>query len=443
VASRSREVASLPNEHQRGALAQAKTQWFFGEWGALVRIGPKTLYEHAERDRLALLIGSAHAQLGSFDEAREHVHLALKWGCPPRLVAEVLVAGVHNSLGRAASVTGKQERAQKHFESAVMIEAFGSEGRLISDARRGNQLSQLGLPGHSATQQRSDGGNKTAPLSASTETNKSIESAGEKGADILARLREQGEAANRLPHDITKLVKKEILNATRQIEAFIELRDHLGTDELVGEMHGWSISPDFARYLVQTIETNDYDAVVEFGSGTSTVIIARALAKNAELRQGRGSVSHVAFEHLPEYYAQTRAQLERVGLAHFVDLALVPLVPYVAPNGVTYSYYDCEATLGALAKKLRSDPHRLLMVVDGPPGATNKHARYPAVPIILAHTGHMTVDILLDDYGRKDEKEIVDMWTDLLSARSQSWERKSIALEKGACLLSFHRAIEP
>jgi hypothetical protein len=238
AAPRGREVASLGEERQRGALAQAKTQWFFGEWGALAKVGPKTLYEHAERDRLALLVGAAHAQLGSFDEAREHVHLALKWGCPPHFVAEVLIAGVHNSLGRAASVTGQQARAQKHFESAVMIEAFGSEGRLISEARAGNQLAQLGLAGSSAMSCSGDAGANEVPPDASGEKSVSAEGPGKKNRDVVALLREQSDATDRLPQDIAKLVKKEILNATKQLEAFIEVRDHLGTDELIGDLHG-------------------------------------------------------------------------------------------------------------------------------------------------------------------------------------------------------------
>jgi hypothetical protein len=144
-ALRNAEVAPVNSEQHRRALAQANTQWFFGDWAALASIGPKILYEHAERDRLAILVAAAHAQLGSYDEAREHLHLALKWGCPPRLVAEVLIAGVHNTLGRAVAVAGQQGRARKHFERSVMIQRLGSEGRLVGQARARNQLAQLGL----------------------------------------------------------------------------------------------------------------------------------------------------------------------------------------------------------------------------------------------------------------------------------------------------------
>jgi hypothetical protein len=435
AAPRGREVASLGEERQRGALAQAKTQWFFGEWGALAKVGPKTLYEHAERDRLALLVGAAHAQLGSFDEAREHVHLALKWGCPPHFVAEVLIAGVHNSLGRAASVTGQQARAQKHFESAVMIEAFGSEGRLISDARRRNQLSQLGVLGNSATQQRNGDQPNTAPPSASAQIEKSPESAGEKGADIFARLREQGEAADRLPHDIAKLVKKEILNATKQLEAFIEVRDHLGTDDLIGDLHGWPISPDLALYLVQLIETNDYDVVIEFGSGTSTVLIARALAKCASRRHGKAQTVQVAFEHLAEYHAQTLAHLRRARLADSVQLVHAPLVPFMAPNRIAYAYYDCQRTLREVANATRFPGLRILVLVDGPPGSIGRHSRYAAVPIVRNCFSGAQFDVLLDDYLRQDEREIAQLWLAEIHDQGLTASLIETETEKGACLI--------
>jgi len=430
------EVASVTSEKNRGALAQANTQWFFGEWAALTKIGPKTLYEHAERDRLALLVAAAHTQLGSYDEAREHLHLALKWGCPPRLVAEVLIAGVHNTLGRATAVAGQQDRAQKHFEQSVMIEALGSEGRLVSQARAGNQLAQLGLSADISSQERDQAKPKAASPSTSAKTGKSTESLERKNTDVLARLREQSEAADRLPQDIGELVRKEILNATKQLEAFIEVRDHLGTDELIGDMHGWPISPDLALYLVQLIETNDYDVVIEFGSGTSTVLIARALAKIASGHHRKSPTVQLAFEHLAEYHAQTLAQLQRARLADSVQLALAPLIPYIAPNGSVYSYYDCERTLGKLGRGRNHSELRILVLVDGPPGSTGKYARYPAVPIVLAHFGKHHVDFLLDDYFRPDEKAIAEMWLEDMRSQGLRCDVTEKRLEKGACLIS-------
>ncbi|MCK7579982.1 MAG: hypothetical protein MZV65_32785 [Chromatiales bacterium] len=60
------------------------------------------------------------------------------------------------------------------------------------------------------------------------------------------------------------------------------LQSYMGADFLMPEMHTWPISPDLGVLLIRLIESSDYDAVVEFGSGVSTVILAKALAKCVE-----------------------------------------------------------------------------------------------------------------------------------------------------------------
>jgi len=438
AAPRGREVASLGEERQRGALAQATTQWFFGEWGALAKVGPKTLYEHAERDRLALLVGAAHAQLGSFDEARQHVHLALKWGCPPRFVAEVLIAGVHNSLGRAASVTGQRARAQKHFESAVMIDALGGEGKLVTQARAGHQLAQLGLGADAVNLQRGDHRANSESVNTDSEASGSTESSGSGNTDVVAQLKQQKESIDSLRQDMAKLVRKEMLNSTKQLAALVDVRNYLNTGELLGEMHGWAIGPDLALQLVKMIEANDYDIVIEFGSGTSTVLIARALAKVAAKRENKRRAVQIAFEHLEEYRQHTLAGLRQAGLSDRVQLLLAPLVPYVAPNGATYLYYDCHQSLADLTRRLSASLHRVLVLVDGPPGRTGKHARFPALPVLLSYFPNDRLDIVMDDLGRTDEKEIAELWMADAKSRGLSAELVRLEVEKGACVITLN-----
>lgn len=232
-------------------------------------------------------------------------------------------------------------------------------------------------------------------------------------------------------------IKKEVLNATKQLESYLSILHYMQSDELIGDMHNWPISPDFALFLIRQLEINDYDLVIEFGSGTSTVIMAKTLAKIAIQRRGKTPVRQVAFEHLGKYHAQTHTNLQQAGLAEDMLLVYAPLAPYTAPNGNTYSYYDCHQTMEELAQELTPDDLRILVVVDGPPTSTGKHARYPAVPMILAHFIGAQIDILLDDYIRDEEKEIVQLWlADIQTKRLQSMmiEKK---MEKDACLITI------
>jgi len=130
--------------YDEASLARAKTQWFFGEWKALAGLDLKTLRHHPDRDRFALMAASGHLQLGSHDKARKYSRMALEWGCPPRIVAQILVAGVHNILGRAAALKQDNSRITRHFEAAV--DATGSsDAALISHARSVREMARMGL----------------------------------------------------------------------------------------------------------------------------------------------------------------------------------------------------------------------------------------------------------------------------------------------------------
>ena len=124
-------------------LECARTQWQFGDWDSLAQISRETLQHHPERARLALLAAAGHLQSGSLTEARTLVRLAREWGCSQNLISRILVAGVYNSLGRAAAIAGYRDQALDHFENSLTIGTPGAEGRLLTQARAAQQLFQL------------------------------------------------------------------------------------------------------------------------------------------------------------------------------------------------------------------------------------------------------------------------------------------------------------
>ncbi len=125
-------------------LAQAKTHWFFGEWHRLAALEIDSFRTHPDRDRFALLIASAHQQLGDHDKARKYTRMALDFGCPHQVVAQVLIAGVHNTLGRAAALKQDDTRIKRHFEASVA--AIGTrDAALVSHARSVREMARIGL----------------------------------------------------------------------------------------------------------------------------------------------------------------------------------------------------------------------------------------------------------------------------------------------------------
>jgi FkbM family methyltransferase len=126
-------------------IGRLRTAWCMGDWETLANVNIRGLTHHPERHRIALLVASAQHQLGQHEEARHHVRLAISWGCAPRFVAQILIAGVHNSLGRAAALTRDTERAQQHFHAAVLPSANESDVPLLSQVRSLREMSRLSL----------------------------------------------------------------------------------------------------------------------------------------------------------------------------------------------------------------------------------------------------------------------------------------------------------
>lgn len=61
------------------------------------------------------------------------------------------------------------------------------------------------------------------------------------------------------------------------------------------------MSPDFAILLAALIKRENYTAIVEFGSGTSTVHMAQTALQLKNANPKRSTPKLIAFEHLEKY----------------------------------------------------------------------------------------------------------------------------------------------
>ena len=254
-----------------------------------------------------------------------------------------------------------------------------------------------------------------------------------------------GRLGQQIEETLSKKQKQHSDNQIAQIESFIRLQNYMGADVLIPDMHSWPVSPDLGLLLVRLFEGGKYDAVVEFGSGVSTLILAKAISNQADKRVGNhgakaATTPFLSFDHLEQYHAQTADWLTQAGLADNVELNLAPLTPYQGPDGQTYSYYNCTGALQELRTRLAASQPRILVLVDGPPGSTGPKARYPALPVLIEALGPQAeFHVLMDDYFRQDEKDIVAdwiRWLDEIHVKSANTIFKK--LEKQACLLKVN-----
>lgn len=158
------EVTHLDSEvvpYDESLLERSRTQWQFGDWDSLVKLNRESLQHHPDRAKLALLAAAGHLQTDHRGPAKQFIRLAQDWGCSRKLIAQILAAGVHNSLGRAATICGQQARALQHFETAIDVGTPGAEKNLLAQARVVEQYRQLGLLAGSTLVK--DQGNKRLP----------------------------------------------------------------------------------------------------------------------------------------------------------------------------------------------------------------------------------------------------------------------------------------
>jgi len=131
--------------YDENLLERARTQWQFGDWQSLVQLDRDTLQHHPDRAKLALLAAAGRLQTGQDAEAKTYIRLAQEWGGSKQHIAKILIAGVHNSLGRAYMAKGEGKVALNHFEDAIQIVQPNADRRLVGEARAVREAAQLGL----------------------------------------------------------------------------------------------------------------------------------------------------------------------------------------------------------------------------------------------------------------------------------------------------------
>ena len=129
--------------YDENLLERSRTQWQFGDWESLAKLDCDTLQYHPDRAKLALLAAAGRLQIDQAPEAKHFIRLAQKWGAPKKLISQILIAGVHNSIGRAATIGNLHNRAQQHFEKSIILGAQGADVKLLAQVRREYQFKQL------------------------------------------------------------------------------------------------------------------------------------------------------------------------------------------------------------------------------------------------------------------------------------------------------------
>jgi len=222
----------------------------------------------------------------------------------------------------------------------------------------------------------------------------------------------------RIRDTVEKIHNTELHALSQQLQYLENLKRRLKLSGDIPITRGWAASPDFLVHVFDTIAENKPKVVVEASSGSSTVVIARALELN-----GRGHV--YSLESNPIWAEETRRQLAKNDLGRWGTVLDAPLLKQKAESEEVI-WYD--------ATKIPKEIARIdLLVIDGPPIDTAPLARYPALPLMQPLLGPGS-RIILDDAGRTPEQVAVKRWKE----RAPSAEFKWLYLEKGGIEIIWH-----
>lgn len=237
-----------------------------------------------------------------------------------------------------------------------------------------------------------------------------------------------------LENRLIKQTKLEANNVIKQIESYHYLQNFFVDSSTIFDFHGWPISADFGALLIRLLQKKHYDLVIEFGSGTSTVLMAKAIKQIYAKQKNKPFI--ISFDHLEQYANQTKEMLVTANVENLAQVSLAPLAPYNGLADQDSIYYDSTLIFDILHSYQTSKELSILVVVDGSPESTCNLARYPALPILMSIFNRAKLDILMDDANRAGEQQIVTLWGDLLANHNTEYAITKFDIEKGATLIS-------
>ena len=182
---------------------------------------------------------------------------------------------------------------------------------------------------------------------------------------------------------------------------------------------GWALTGDSAALLAREVLVRKPHAILELGSGVSTLILGQIIKRNG--------VGHLlSIDHDPVWATQTRKLVDTLGLADVITVVDAPLKTMTIGNR-TAKWYDIPEN--ALNNFGAID----LLFVDGPPQPNDQTqaARYPAFPLLRKR---LTPDALIfvDDAHRPTESSMVAQW----QVEDPDWNALWFDTTDGVCLLT-------
>lgn len=163
----------------------------------------------------------------------------------------------------------------------------------------------------------------------------------------------------------------------------------------------FAMGTEALNFLDERVRQLRPNAILEFGSGVSTVVLAGRMAEI----HGGDDPRVFSVDESERYLAKTHQMLEQAGLGECTRLAHREVHERVI-CGHSTACYDIDDSF--LRQFLATAPD--LLFVDGPSGGGT--VRFGTLPLVLGHT-RVPCTFFLDDALREDEIHVGSLWRKL------------------------------
>ena len=212
-----------------------------------------------------------------------------------------------------------------------------------------------------------------------------------------------------------RLQREELEYSHYKIQAIGEIQKLLPFRAPLSPMIGWAATPELAVSVLKEVIRKKPNTIVELGSGVTTIINGYALEKHNP--GGR----LISIDHDEIYATKTQKEVDLHGLNKFVEIRTSPM-ENIEVDGKNHQWYS--------PSTLQFDNKIDVLIIDGPPVKTEKHARYPALPMLYEHLSE-ECSIIIHDTKRVPESTIIYHWLD----EFPDFEKEVINTDKGVTIL--------
>lgn len=206
-----------------------------------------------------------------------------------------------------------------------------------------------------------------------------------------------------------------------------------------------SLSPTYAKALVQLRESRQYDAMVVFGSSATVEFLSQVvMAPRPDLPRLRNdrsigqelseTVSRVSDRDLPQSILALEHQKEQCdvlvqklkskGLDQCAEVLHSPWIE-VSFQGKTALFYAAERPLHRLYQWLKDDARVLVVLGDTLPDGG--HSRQVALSFLLQHLPTQVLDVVVEPTESPLDANLIESWEALLQSRELRGQKLKVA----------------